>query len=105
MHTYFPHGIVIAAWQLPFPSHDRGKVSVEDVGESAQVVTEQTVPATYFWQPPVPLQRPLVPQLVAPWSVHMPRGSTAPAGRAVQVPSEPRMLQATQEAAQSMLQQ
>ena len=105
LHTYFPHGMVIPTWQLPFPSQVRGKVSVDDDGPSAHVLPEQTVPATYFWQPPVPLHRPLVPQLVAPWSLHIPRGSTAPAGRAVHSPSEPVMLQAAHEATQSMLQQ
>jgi hypothetical protein len=36
-----------------------------------------TVPSLYFWQLPLPSQRPFVPHVVAPWSLHTPFVSTA----------------------------
>jgi hypothetical protein len=45
-----------------------------------------TVPVAYFAQPPAPSQRPLVPQLAAPWSLQTLRLSTVFAAMGVQVP-------------------
>ena len=50
-----------------------------------QVAAAHWVPAAYFWQAPAPLQKPLLPQLAAPASVHWLSGSW-PAGTLVQVP-------------------
>jgi len=50
---------------------------------------EQVVLAEYSWHATVPSQRPLVPQLVAPWSAQTPRGSIAPAGTIAQIPRLP----------------
>ena len=46
------------------------------------------VPVAYSWQAPLPSQKPLVPQLAAPASVHWFSGSE-PAGTTLQVPTEP----------------
>jgi hypothetical protein len=35
------------------------------------------VPDGYFWQAPLPLQRPFVPQVEAPWLVHWVAGTGA----------------------------
>jgi hypothetical protein len=35
-----------------------------------QVPAAHWVPEGYFWQAPLPLQKPFVPQLAVPWSVH-----------------------------------
>jgi hypothetical protein len=50
-----------------------------------QVAAAHCVPEAYFWQAPAPLQKPLLPQLAAPASVHWLNGSW-PAGTLVQVP-------------------
>ena len=51
-----------------------------------QLSGAQTVPGLYFWQPPLPSQRPFVPHVVAPWSAQTPFESTAPAASGVQWP-------------------
>jgi hypothetical protein len=51
-----------------------------------QEALEQTVPGTYFWQPPAPSHLPSVPHEGAPWSGHLPGGAIAPAGLGEQVP-------------------
>jgi len=81
---YGSHMDVVAAWQVPVPLHDRDDVSVELV----QVAAAQDVPAAYVRQPPAPSQKPSVPQLLAPWSVHWFSGSV-PVGTLAHVPSEP----------------
>lgn len=53
-----------------------------------QLAAPQAVPLGYFWQAPA-WQRPLVPQLVAPWSLHIPAGSALPVATFVHVPSVP----------------
>jgi len=70
--------------QVPLPSHDAAGVKVEP----AQAAGAQPVPAAYFWQAPLPLQKPLVPQVAKPASLHWASGSR-PAGTATQVPSDP----------------
>jgi hypothetical protein len=64
-----------------------------------------TVPFLYFWQAPAPSQRPSVPQLLAPWSLHLPRGSTALARVGVQVPRAAALAQYWQSPVQAVLQQ
>jgi hypothetical protein len=86
--------------QVPFPSQDAAGVSVEPV----QAAGAQAVPAAYFWQAPLPLQKPLVPQVAEPASLHWASGSW-PAGTATQVPSEPATSQELQIDAQLVAQQ
>lgn len=66
------------------PLQVRVGVSVDPV----QAAPAQVVPAPYRRQAPAPLQRPSVPQVEAPWSVHWPSGSW-PAPTFVQVPADP----------------
>jgi hypothetical protein len=70
-----------------------------------QTACEQLVPSAYFWQPPAPSQRPFVPQVVAPWSVHVPLGSTEPAIIAEQAPRLPGTLHARHEGQLEVVQQ
>lgn len=63
--------------------------------EPVQVAAPQPVPDAYFWQALLPLQTPLVPQVVPPASLHWARGSW-PAGTATQAPTEPVRLHALQ---------
>ena len=72
--------------QVPAPSQADPpvKVPVPD----GQLAAPQKVPEGYFWQAPA-WQRPSVPQLFCPWSLHMPAGSTVPVGTLVQVPCVP----------------
>ena len=44
------------------------------------------VPTLYLRQPPAPSQTPSFPHVETPWSVHVPRGSPAPAGTGEQRP-------------------
>jgi hypothetical protein len=69
-----------------------------------QTACEQLVPSAYFWQPPAPSQRPFVPQVVAPWSVHVPFGSTEPTIMGEHVPRLPGTLQARHEGQLAVLQ-
>ena len=69
-----------------------------------QVADPHGVPAAYFWQAPLPLQKPLRPQEEAPASAHWASGSW-PAGTAMQVPTDPVRLHALQVPAQAALQQ
>lgn len=46
----------------------------------------QTVPASYFRQPPAPSHLPSAPQDAAPWSLHTPAGSDTPPETGVQMP-------------------
>ena len=62
------------------------------------------VPLAYFWQAPLPSQKPLVPQVAAVASVHWLSGSW-PAGTAMQVPSEPAIAHDEQLVAQVVAQQ
>jgi hypothetical protein len=56
---------VLVPVQAPIPSH-----VLTTTEPFKQAVGWQKLPAAYFWQPPLPSQRPLVPQLGVPWSVH-----------------------------------
>ena len=56
--------VVVAAWQVPFPSQVRAFVWV-DLPEG-QLGPTQVVPAAYFAQAPDPSHTPVVPQLAAP---------------------------------------
>jgi hypothetical protein len=53
------------------------------------VMGEQTVPAAYRAQAPAPLHVPLVPQVDAAVTAHMPSGSEPPGGTGAHVPIEP----------------
>jgi hypothetical protein len=52
----------------------------------AQRSGAQMVPTAYLRQPPAPSQRPSVPQVAAPLSTQVARGSAAPAGTAAHLP-------------------
>lgn len=92
--------MVAGTAQVPLPSHAAAGVTVEPL----QVAPAHAVPAAYFWQAPLPLQKPLVPQVVAPASLQWASGS-CPAGTATQVPTEPVRLQALQIPVQAVAQQ
>ena len=85
LHVYAPHDCVVAGRHTPLPSHVRASVAV--VPPAGQLAAAHTVPAAYIAQPPLPSQTPVVLQLAAPMSLHMPVGSAPPAGTAEQVPT------------------
>lgn len=58
--------MVAGAGQVPLPSQVAAGVNIEPL----QVAAAHEVPAAYFWQAPLPLQDPLVPQVAAPASLH-----------------------------------
>jgi hypothetical protein len=89
-----------AARHVPAPSQLRAAVARPDV----QAAGTQTVPTTYFRQPPLPSQAPSAPQLAAPWSAHWPRGSW-PAGTLLQRPSLPATAHDWQAPAHAVVQQ
>jgi hypothetical protein len=91
---------VVAAGQLPLPLQARAEVSVEPV----QVAVPQETPLAYTRQPPAPSQKPSLPQVEAPASVHWLRGS-APAGTLLQAPSEPATAHDLQVPVQAVAQQ
>jgi hypothetical protein len=98
--TYGAHELVAGVAQVPLPSHAAAGVRIEPL----QAAPAQGVPDAYFWQAPLPLQNPLVPQVVAPASLHWLSGSV-PAGTATQVPTEPVRLHALHVPAQAVAQQ
>lgn len=69
-----------------------------------QVAEPHLVPLAYFWHAPA-WHLPLVPQLEAPWSLHMPDGSALPVATLVQVPRVPDSAQDWQAPLQALLQQ
>jgi hypothetical protein len=64
-----------------------------------------TVVTGYFWQPPAPSHRPLVPHDGAPMSLHMPRGSVLPMTMGVHFPRDAASEQLRHAPAQGMSQQ
>jgi hypothetical protein len=86
---------------LPFPS----QVDSEVYLPVAHLAATQTVPGVYFLQPPLPLQVPSLPQVAAPWSLHVPVGSRPFAGTGVQVPALPGRPHEKQLAVQAVRQQ
>lgn len=71
----------------------------------AQVSAAQLVPFAYSWQLPEPSHLPFSPQAAALTSLHMARGSAAPAGIVVHLPSELDKEQLRQAPVQAELQQ
>jgi hypothetical protein len=59
----------------------------------SQVGGVHSVSAGYWAQAPLPSQAPVCPQLVAPWSLHLPLGSALPKAVRVQMPMDPTWLQ------------
>jgi hypothetical protein len=84
LHAKGAHGSVLAARQVPAPSHVRASVAI--VVPAGHEPATQTVPAAYSWQAPLPSQAPVFPQLAAPSFVHVPVGSAPPATTGAQVP-------------------
>ena len=95
------HELVAGVTQVPVPlQFDAGwRVEV------AQVCAMHCVPLAYFWQAPLPSQKPSLPQLAAPPLVHRAVGSAAPAGTSTQVPMCRVTLQELQRVVQAVLQQ
>jgi hypothetical protein len=101
-HTYGKHELEAGFTQVPAPSQVELPVKVtEPLG---QVAEAHLVPLAYFWQAPA-WHLPLLPQLAAPWSVHLPAGSALPVATLVQVPSVPDSAHDWQAPAQALLQQ
>jgi hypothetical protein len=76
---------VVAGLQTPAPSQLRANVAV--VIPFGQAGPAHCVPAAYSWQPPLPSQKPVVPQVAAPWAMHCPVESAPPAAIGEQVPA------------------
>jgi hypothetical protein len=94
---------VIGGRQAPFPSQVRASVAVVvPVGHDGSA---HCVPAACSWQLPAPLQKPVLPQLVAAWAGHCPRGSIPSSGTGVHVPSAPASVHDMQLALQAVAQQ
>ena len=72
--------------QAPAPSQVDAPVEV--VVPTGHVGSLHLVPAAYLWHAPA-AQRPFVPQLAAPWSVHTLFGSAWPVGTFVHTPRLP----------------
>jgi hypothetical protein len=87
---------------LPLPSQVEFAVKV--VVPDGQVPSAQEVPLAYFWQAPT-WHLPLVPQLAAPRSLHIPEGSAFPVATLVQAPSVPASAHDWQAPVQALSQQ
>ena len=85
-HRYGAHEREVGLTHLPLPSQVEFAVNVGV--PDGQVGSAHDVPLAYFWHAPA-WHLPLVPQLAAPWSLHMPEGSALPVATLVQVPSVP----------------
>jgi hypothetical protein len=108
LQTLTPHwngkqGPGAGVTQVPAPS--QVEAAVNTVVPTGQLEPMQVVPCRYFWQAPLPSHFPSVPQEVAPWSLHIPAGSTALTGTLVQVPSALLSAQDWQAPPQAALQQ
>jgi hypothetical protein len=77
---------------------------VNVVPPAGQLAVTHEVPWVYFWQAPA-AHLPLVPQLVAPWSLQPPAGSGAPDGTSVQRPSDPERAHERHDPEQAVAQQ
>jgi hypothetical protein len=78
--------MLVAGWQVPFPSQVRPEVNVVlAVGQDGGA---HEVPPAYRRQAPLPLQKPSYEQLVLPMSWQVPWGSGEPLATLLQVPSE-----------------
>jgi hypothetical protein len=80
------HEVALGVTHFPAPSQDDWPVNMMPV--AGHVGSAHFVLAAYFWHAPA-AQRPFVPQLAAPWSRHMPFGSTMFVGTFVHWPSVP----------------
>jgi hypothetical protein len=85
VQLYGEHEELVGVPHVPVPLQVAAEVSVEPV----QVGARHWVPDAYFWQPPVPSQKPVWPQVDAADIMHVAVGSAPPAGTAEQVPSFP----------------
>jgi len=102
LHMKGAHAIVDAAWQLPTPSHERACVSVAPA--AGHDGATHSVPGAKKRHEPLPSQRPSVPQLAAPWFLHVPCGSVEPLPTFVHTPIVPGSAQDSQEPLQVELQ-
>jgi hypothetical protein len=85
LHTNGVHGDVAPGVHTPEALQLEAAVEVP----FTQVAAAHMVPAGYLRQPPMPLQKPSLPQLAGPWSGQRPAGSGPPLGTAVHVPLLP----------------
>jgi hypothetical protein len=90
-HTYGVQALVVEPPQEPVVLQVLAVVWLP----STHVAAEQTVPVAYRAHAPAPLHRPLVPQVLAPWSAHSLSGSVL-AVMDAQVPSGEPVLAAVQ---------
>ena len=88
---------------MPFPSQVRASVAV--VAPFGHDGGAHWVPAACSWQPPLPSQNPVLPQVAAPSAVHCPLGSVPSAAIGLQVPRLPTSAHDTQLASQAVVQQ
>lgn len=87
---------------MPAPSQVDAPVNV--TVPLGHVAAAHCVPLAYFWQAPA-WHFPFVPQLAAPWSLHMPEVSALPVGMFVHVPRLPDKAHDWQAPLQAELQQ
>jgi hypothetical protein len=86
--------------QAPLPLHEAARTASPLLQEASR----QGVPDGWLRQPPLPLQVPSVPQLVAGVPAHIALGSATPDGTLVQVPTAPPTVQLRQLPVQASLQ-
>lgn len=78
------HEEAVGGVQVPVPLQSAGGENIEPV----QLPGAHCVPAAYFWHAPAPSQKPLLPQVGAPASLHCASGSW-PDGTLTQAPRLP----------------
>src|SRR5882762_1374971 len=88
--------------QVPTPSQTPGRLRRT---APAHIGAVQRVSTAYFSQPPNPSHLPVLPQLGAPWSLQIARGSGAAESMGQQVPWRPGRAHETQPPSQATLQQ
>lgn len=105
LHAKDPHDCVTGGVHTPLPSQVRASVAMGGLDCTGQTGAAHCVPAAYSWQPPLPSQNPVVPQLPAPWSMHCPVGSCPSAAIGWQLPRLPTMAHDTHGPAHAVAQQ
>jgi hypothetical protein len=101
LQMYGAHGLLVPGTQVPVPLHVEAAVAVPLL----QLPAAQIEPVAYLRHAPLPSQRPSVPQVACPWSLHVLLGSGSPAGVARHLPAWPLSLQEKQLAVQALSQQ
>jgi hypothetical protein len=103
-HTKFPQLTAAPVGQAaPVPS--QVAAFVPDDAPAEQVAARHTEPARHFRQPPLPSQKPSLPQLETSAALQRPSGSAAPSGSGEHVPGEPASAQLAHTPSHAELQQ